>query len=97
MNYKSVCESCIEMLSNPTHRPVHVRRRIWPPNVYLLMGGLPIESPVATVLSDVGGTEESRYRRFGMSLIMNRETAVFGWCPSIDDVMGQDWEFIQGG
>lgn len=95
MNFKSMCEGYIEM-SGGYHR-IKARRRIWPPNVHLLLGVMTAGSPMAVVMSDMGGTQKQEYLRFGMNLVMNGETAVFGWCPSIEDVMGQDWEFIQGG
>jgi hypothetical protein len=99
MNFRDMCEGYIKM--SESVRPVTARRRIWPPNVHLLLGVMTPGSPVATVLTDVGltavsGTQQPRYLSFGMSLIMNGETAVSGWCPSIDDVMGQDWELIRG-
>lgn len=94
MNFKTMCESYVEMSESGTQ--ARVRRKIWPPNVHLLLGVMKIGAPLATVLSDVGGTKTPHTRGFGMSLVMNGETAVFGWCPSIEDVMGQDWEFIPG-
>jgi hypothetical protein len=75
---------------------IRVRRRIWSPNMHLLLGVDTGGAPMAVVKYDDGGIKQPEFLTFGMSLIMNSETAIFGWCPSIEDVMGQDWEFIQG-
>lgn len=90
MNFKLMCESYVEMSKGINQ--IGVRRKIWPKNIHLLLGVITGGSPMAVVMSDMGGTQ----KRFGMNLIMNGETAVFGWCPSIEDVMGQDWMFIKG-
>lgn len=94
MNFKSMCENYIEMSKGADQ--IRVRRKIWPPNVHLLLGVTTGESPMAVIMSDIGGTQKPEYLRFGMNLIMNGEIAVFGWCPSVEDVMGQDWVFIEG-
>jgi hypothetical protein len=97
MNFKSMCESYIEM--NESNDQAKVRRKIWPPNMHLLLG-LGVDAggtPLAVVRSDAGGVRSPELLTFGMSLFMNGEMVVFGWCPPIEDVMGQDWEFIKGG
>jgi hypothetical protein len=94
MNFKTMCENYIEMSREIETIPA--RRKIWPGNVHLLLGVVTNGSPAAVVKSDYSGRLEIPiYLRFGMNLIMDREMIVFGWCPSIDDVMGQDWEFIE--
>jgi hypothetical protein len=95
MNFKSMCERYVEM-SQGTNQ-IRVRRKIWPPNIHLLLGMSTTPMAVVKIDEDGGMLQSPTYMRFGMSLIMNGETAVFGWCPSIDDVMGQDWMFIEGG
>lgn len=100
MNFRDMCASFVEMSESTDFRAhnyrVLVRRRIWPPNVHLLLGAENGGSPVAVVMHDGLGTHESVLKTFGMSLVMNGETVVFGWCPSIEDVMGQDWELMKG-
>jgi hypothetical protein len=89
-----MCENYIEMSKG--HELIEARRRIWPANVHLLLGVSNAGSPQAVVMADDDGSwRKPVYLRFGMNLILNRETVIFGWCPPIDDVMGQDWEFIR--
>ena len=94
MNFKALCEGYVEMALSGSQ--VTARRRIWPPNVHLSLGINSVGSPLATVRYDADGTGKLDYEVFGMNLIMNGETVIFGWCPSIEDVMGQDWELIRG-
>jgi hypothetical protein len=94
MNFKSMCESYIEM-SKGIHQ-ISVRRKIWPPNISLLLGfmsNMPTGTPMMVVLMNEGGVNEQV--KFGMNLFIDEEIAVLGWCPSVEDVMGQDWEFIE--
>jgi len=94
MNFTAMCEHYIE-LSKGVHT-VKARRRIWPPNIHVTLGTLTEGSPMAVVKTEeIDGLGRPSFLRFGMNLVMHGEDVIFGWCPTIDDVMGQDWEFIQ--
>jgi hypothetical protein len=94
MKFKEMWGSYIEMSGSADL--IRARRKIWPLNVNILLGIVTDGSPAAVVRYDDGGVRSPEYVKFGMSLFMNGEIAVFGWCPSIEDVMGQDWELIRG-
>jgi hypothetical protein len=88
-----MCEGYIEVCRKVNQ--ITTRRRIWPQGVHLLLGVMKEGSPMAVVQYDYGGISKPEYVKFGMSLILNGEVVVFGWCPSIEDVMGQDWELTE--
>ena len=92
MNFRAICRIYVEFSKNGDK--IKVRRNIWPPSMHVIFGTVTLGSTVAW--REDYGTQESGYTKFGISLIMNGETVVFGWCPTIDDVMGQDWIFIEG-
>jgi hypothetical protein len=92
MTFKQMCERYIELSSGIN--PVKARRRIWPSSVHVVLGTMVEGAPLALVQWDDYGRQAPNYMKLGMILMMSGEAAVFGWCPSIDDVMGQDWMFI---
>jgi hypothetical protein len=89
MSFKSICETYIKAMDViPT---VRARRTNWPSNVHLLLEEKTTDFPLAVVTLHARGA-----MGVGMILVVNGETVIVGWCPSIEDVVAQDWEFVKG-
>ena len=94
MNFRFMCMGYAEM--SQVFPQVTARRKIWPRSVHVLLG-ITTTGPMATVMSADDGTDRTpTYTTFKMDLVLNGETMILGWCPPIEDVMGQDWEIMRG-
>ena len=93
MNFKEMCERYVVM-SKKVYQ-VRARRRIWPPSVSVLLVYNANVFPMVSVRNNEDdGTV--RFSQLGMNLEVKGESVILSWCPSIDDVLGQDWLFIEG-
>ena len=91
MNFRELCEGCEEISGNLTQTK-RARRKIWTSNVNIQLGVVHRGSPVAIAIRK----DDRIHLRIGMNLLVDGTMAIIGWCPPVEDVMGQDWMFIEG-
>jgi hypothetical protein len=91
MNWTSVCGRAVEEYPRDS-QPI-IRRRIWPAGavvrVWIVEG-----RPCTFVETDPYGRWNGTPARIGFTLYIHGQLMVDGWSPSIEDAMGQDWEFV---
>jgi len=53
-------------------------------------------TPAVFVDYDFGGTQKPTTMYLCLSLCVSGKIVMQGWSPPIDDIMGQDWDFVSG-